>query len=178
VTPPTEPLAPKTASPDDGEPPKVQERASWVAPVAGLSVIVPAAVWAGMPWWGFLLLCPMALVVALASATVPQNSADRVTWWRELWSHREHMPILEAALNRAERMHQQHSDSASRTMQPTPFGAKPAHNPSGRPLHARADDLAVPKRHCPRAGARSDRAAGTRALAKRYTRLGRGRNTG
>jgi len=31
------------------------------------------------------------LLVALVAAVVPQNSADRVTWWRNLCSHREKM---------------------------------------------------------------------------------------
>jgi hypothetical protein len=178
VTPPTEPLAQETAPPPAGEPPQVRGRAGWVAPVAGLSLITPAVVWAGMPWWGFLLLCPMALLVALASATVPQNSADRVTWWRDLCSHREHMTKLAAALKRAKRRHQRRSDEAPRAMQATASGVKLAHKPSGRPVHARAGDLAAPKMPDPRGEARLDRAAGTIAVAKWHTRISRGRKKG
>lgn len=56
---------------------------------AGVSGAVSAL--AGAPWWlsaaGFGL-CAFGLVVMAIQAVFPQESGDRLDWWREFWEYR------------------------------------------------------------------------------------------
>lgn len=53
---------------------------------------ISALVRANAPWWAIALvaivLAAMGGVVALAQLVLPQNSRDRLDWWRDLRSHR------------------------------------------------------------------------------------------
>lgn len=49
----------------------------------------------GAPWW---VLCPLGVLGILATilrTVFPQNSQDKVTWWRERWQTRRHCPCLD-----------------------------------------------------------------------------------
>lgn len=54
--------------------------------VSGL-VCVPALI--GAPRWAAGVVLVLALLLGLVQAVFPQDSAHRLTWWRELWRHRE-----------------------------------------------------------------------------------------
>jgi hypothetical protein len=62
----------------------------------GAAATVPAAtVWVTAPPWPGTLVAMVlslgALIVGLATAVVPQESSDRLSWWREWLRHRERM---------------------------------------------------------------------------------------
>ncbi|MCI2421117.1 hypothetical protein MOQ72_27105 [Saccharopolyspora sp. K220] len=50
----------------------------------GLVLLAPV-----LPGWGLALIVVAALGLGVVHALVPQLSADRVTWWRELLRYRE-----------------------------------------------------------------------------------------
>lgn len=43
----------------------------------------------GWPWWAVLLLALFGAVALVLRAVLPQDSGDRVKWWRDLLRHRE-----------------------------------------------------------------------------------------
>lgn len=49
----------------------------------------PALVLAQAPWWVIASLLSAMLLVGLIQAVFPQNSRDRLDYWRDWWRHRE-----------------------------------------------------------------------------------------
>lgn len=39
----------------------------------------------GGPWWATVLALALASLTAALQLVFPQNSADRLAWWRSLW---------------------------------------------------------------------------------------------
>ena len=64
---------------------------------AGLMALSPAMFLVEAPrWLGLLMAVLMAacsLVVGLAQAVLPQDSPDRLAWWKEWLRHRERMSV-------------------------------------------------------------------------------------
>lgn len=63
---------------------------------AGTAAVIPVTViCAVVPRWlgvlAVLLLALSSLIVGLAAAVIPQESSDRLSWWREWLRHRERM---------------------------------------------------------------------------------------
>jgi hypothetical protein len=40
------------------------------------------------PWWAILLTATPLALLAFVRAVFPQDSGDRMTWWREFWALR------------------------------------------------------------------------------------------
>ena len=61
----------------------------------------------GAPWWIVLLSSTLGLVVICLQGVFPQNSADRLAWWRDLRRSRERKATRRAQKQSAEpRQHQ------------------------------------------------------------------------
>ncbi|MFF5081465.1 hypothetical protein ACFY36_30830 [Actinoplanes sp. NPDC000266] len=62
--------------------------------VAGVSAPATALMFEP-PFWALILVAPPvaigSVVAALGAAMVPQESGDRLEWWREWLRHRERM---------------------------------------------------------------------------------------
>lgn len=43
---------------------------------------------AGGPWWAVLVLAVLGLAAACLRIVFPQDSPDRLSWWRGLWRRR------------------------------------------------------------------------------------------
>lgn len=52
--------------------------------VAGVGL---ALAWSGAPWWATLLVVLVFCPVLLVQAIFPQNSRDRLAWWRDRRKH-------------------------------------------------------------------------------------------
>ncbi|MFD8376559.1 hypothetical protein ACFV2Z_38415 [Streptomyces sp. NPDC059688] len=77
--------------------PNGQPRPSRTASLAGAgvsSVGSLAASLAGAPWGIVLAVALAGLLVVLVQSVIhgamPQESADRLTWWQAYWTHRRH----------------------------------------------------------------------------------------
>ncbi len=46
---------------------------------------------AGAPWWAVLLLSLPTAAAVIIRSVFPQNSADRLAWWRDRRLHRERL---------------------------------------------------------------------------------------
>ncbi|SDM64029.1 hypothetical protein [Actinacidiphila guanduensis] len=46
---------------------------------------------AGGPWWAVLVLSLPGAVAVIVRSVFPQESADRLAWWRERRLHRERL---------------------------------------------------------------------------------------
>jgi hypothetical protein len=55
---------------------------SW-APIARTAPVFGALAWAGAPWWSITFAIAATLSLGLVEATFPQESSDRLAWWRE-----------------------------------------------------------------------------------------------
>jgi hypothetical protein len=44
----------------------------------------------GAPWWVVYSLCVLGILVTSLRTIFPQDSQDKVTWWREHWLMRRH----------------------------------------------------------------------------------------
>lgn len=51
------------------------------------------ALGAGAPWWAFMACLVAGLLCAMVNSVFPQESADRLAWWKALWNrpHRENL---------------------------------------------------------------------------------------
>ncbi|GAA1376572.1 hypothetical protein GCM10009612_75080 [Streptomyces beijiangensis] len=45
----------------------------------------------GAPWWALLVATLPGAVVLVLQAVLPQNSHDRLEWWRDRRRHREQL---------------------------------------------------------------------------------------
>ncbi|WP_372404943.1 hypothetical protein [Streptomyces luteireticuli] len=57
----------------------------------GVIASLPSAALAGAPWWTLLLTSLPGAAALLASAVIPQNSHDRLEWWRDRRRHHERL---------------------------------------------------------------------------------------
>lgn len=72
-------------------PPKAPEGTAFTTALAILGG--PAALRAaGVPWWALFPLGVLGILVAALRTVFPQDSQDKVTWWREHWPARRHCP--------------------------------------------------------------------------------------
>lgn len=60
---------------------------------AGAATSVPPAAlaFAGAPWWALVIASLPGAAALLLQAALPQNSKDRLEWWRDRRRHREHL---------------------------------------------------------------------------------------
>ncbi|MFI0220353.1 hypothetical protein [Streptomyces lydicus] len=60
---------------------------------AGAVTSVPPAAlaFAGAPWWALVIASLPGAAALLLQAALPQNSKDRLEWWRDRRRHREHL---------------------------------------------------------------------------------------
>lgn len=65
--------------------PRGHKAAPGIVTAAG-SVITAGALDA--PWWVVVPSCLLATALAALHMLIPQNSADRLAWWKALWSRR------------------------------------------------------------------------------------------
>ncbi|MCC3773250.1 hypothetical protein, partial [Streptomyces sp. UNOC14_S4] len=52
------------------------------------------------PWWAGVLLSLSATVAVIVRSVFPQDSADRLVWWRERRLHRERLASSHAPRSR------------------------------------------------------------------------------
>ena len=78
--------------PDDPAPQERRARGAWVATLCGLA---PGALIFGShagfhrdgtPWWIYGVLGTLWLATVCLRVVFPQDSRDKVAWWRELWN--------------------------------------------------------------------------------------------
>lgn len=110
--------------------------AEFMIGTAAIAALTHTVAW---PWLGVLIAAPLglgAVISSLAVAVVPQESHDRLTWWREWLRHRERMATKHPDKSAP------HTGSPPPT-QPARSDHSPAehHVPSGRTDMSRHDDL-------------------------------------
>lgn len=56
----------------------------------GASIGAPVTVATmGAPWWAVLVVSALGLVIAGVQSSLPQDSGDRLAWWKDRRRHRE-----------------------------------------------------------------------------------------
>lgn len=60
---------------------------------AGAATSAPPAAlaFAGAPWWALVITSLPGAAALLLQAALPQNSKDRLEWWRDRRRHREQL---------------------------------------------------------------------------------------
>jgi len=57
--------------------------------IGGTAGCVSALVHVGAPWWVIVVVAVSASVVGVVQLVFPQDSHDRLDWWRDRRRHRE-----------------------------------------------------------------------------------------
>ncbi len=87
MTLPTQTRRPRTKPAGTPRKPGVQ---GVVSGVVGLSAPA-AAVAAHAPWWAVIALSALSLAVTGLQTCLPQDSGDRLAWWKDRRRHRERL---------------------------------------------------------------------------------------
>ncbi|WP_329112881.1 hypothetical protein [Streptomyces sp. NBC_01465] len=69
-----------------------RHRATALLGISAASSVPPAALAvSGAPWWALLVATLPGAMALMLQSVFPQNSQDRLEWWRDRRRHREHL---------------------------------------------------------------------------------------
>ncbi|GGU82699.1 hypothetical protein GCM10010211_55920 [Streptomyces albospinus] len=113
-------------------------RSAWNLACAATSAPPAALGAAGAPWWALVIASLPGTAVLILQALLPQNSRDRLEWWRDRRRHREHL-----AQSRARRPPPAGSSARSRGRRAgrPRYWARTQQHESGRAWSVEPDDV-------------------------------------